>query len=84
MIETPFQHEEKLNFTKIFVTVFLVISLITTAYVFSEMNNNLNSKLADKYIANLELMSTINDSIVTNWVLENSKYNDFHFTTNCR
>jgi len=70
-----------MNFTKTFVTVFLVISLLTTAYVFSETNKN--NWEVEKYVAKLEIMSVHNDSFLTNWMLENSKYKDFHFTTNC-
>lgn len=71
-----------MNFTKTFVTIFFIISLLTTAYVFSETNKD--NWEVQKYVSNLKLISALNESFLTNWLLENAKYKDFHFTTNCR
>jgi hypothetical protein len=40
---------------------------------------NKNNWNVDQYVENLELLSQVNESILTDWMIENAKYKDFHF-----
>ena len=62
---------------KTFIITFLMIfSIGTTSLVVAKEERNFD---VDQYLFKIEILSTINKSIVDNWIKENEKYKDFHF-----